>query len=259
MSVHPTTSVEVTTKNTGSLTMGICAIVVGVMGLLIGWVPFLGLFAIPVAIVGIVLAVIGFILALVKGGKGIGLPLLGGFICVVAIVVPVLSTGGTSVAMTKAVDEVRKAAAVSPPVSEEVSVATPDSVPAAPAANSVVDEKSEYIRNNIRLYDVEVKYHATYSNTKVAGATFKLKNTGDRSLDRVEVTVYFKDSSGAIISEEDFNPVLVSSYSMGDNKPLKAGYVWQMEAEKFFAAKKVPKEWVEASFDARITDIKFSQ
>jgi hypothetical protein len=63
-----------------------------------------------------------------------------------------------------------------------------------------------------------------------------------------------------VIAEEDFNPVLVSRYSYsGDNKPLKPGYVWQMESDKFYQAKSVPSEWQEGSIDARITDIAFSK
>jgi len=46
---------------------------------------------------------------------------------------------------------------------------------------------------------------------------------------------------------------------MGDNKPLKPGYVWQMESGKFYAAKQVPSEWAGGSYEAKITDIIFSK
>lgn len=75
----------------------------------------------------------------------------------------------------------------------------------------------------------------------------------------VKVTVHFKDASGAVIHEEDYSPVLVSDFSFGDNKPLKAGYVWQMESGKFYAAKSVPSEWREGSVEARISDVRFSK
>jgi hypothetical protein len=94
---------------------------------------------------------------------------------------------------------------------------------------------------------------------KVPGVLFKLRNTGERDLDMVKVTVLFKDASGTVIHEQDYHPVLVSDYSMRDSKPLKAGYVWQMESGKFYAAKSVPSEWKEGSVDANISDVRFSK
>lgn len=116
-----------------------------------------------------------------------------------------------------------------------------------------------YIAENLELYDVSADYKKSYSGT-VAGVNFKIKNAGERSLDRVEVTVYFKDASGNTIAEEDYHPVLVSEYSIsGDNKPLKPGYIWQMEKNKFYSAEQVPSEWKEGSIDASITEIRFTE
>jgi len=85
----PEQTVIVTTKNTASLTLGIIALVIGVLSLLVGWVPYLGLVALPVAVIGLLLAGI----ALVKGGRGFGMPVLGGIICCGGFVLPILSTG----------------------------------------------------------------------------------------------------------------------------------------------------------------------
>jgi hypothetical protein len=117
-----------------------------------------------------------------------------------------------------------------------------------------------YIADNLELYDVSAKYMNAALDGKVPGVLFKIRNNGEQSLDRVEVTIYFKDASGRIIAEEDYHPVLVSEYSFsGDNKPLKPGYVWQMERGKFYSAKKVPDEWAEGQIDAAITNIKFAE
>jgi len=94
----------------------------------------------------------------------------------------------------------------------------------------------------------------------VPGVTFKIRNDGERSLDNVEVTIYFKNERGNVISEEDYNPVLVTKYSFSaDKKALKPGYIWQMEQGKFYTAKQVPSEWKEGSIDASITDIRFTE
>lgn len=118
-------------------------------------------------------------------------------------------------------------------------------------------ERQAYIQN-VELYGFKAKYFSTYSDKRVPGVEFKLKNNGERVLRKVEVTVYFKDRSGAVIAEQEYNPVLVTKYSFsGDNKPLKPNYIWQLEKGKFLQAKSVPSEWAEGRAEARITDIEF--
>jgi hypothetical protein len=236
-------TVIVTTKNTASLTLGIIAIVVGVASSLVGWIPFLGLLAMPTAIIGLLLAGIGFVIAFFKGGKGIGLPLLGGGICVAAFILPILSTGSTSVAITKAVADTSKEVAAAQQSQE----------------SALAKVKAAYIQMHLDLYDVQAKYMDSVLDGKVPGVLLKLRNTGDRSVDKVKVTVTFKDASGVAIHDEDYFPVSVSDFSFGDNKPLKPGYVWQMESGKFYSAKSVPSEWQEGSVEAKITDIQFSK
>jgi DNA-directed RNA polymerase subunit RPC12/RpoP len=119
--------------------------------------------------------------------------------------------------------------------------------------------KAAYIQQHLILYDVEARYMDSELDGRVPGVLFKIRNTGGRSLDMVKVTVTFFDASGAAIHDEDYYPVSVSDFSFGDNKPLKAGYIWQMESGKFYDAKSVPSEWREGSVVAKITDIKFSQ
>jgi hypothetical protein len=120
--------------------------------------------------------------------------------------------------------------------------------------------KSAYISERLELYDISAKYTDSLLDGKVPGVLFKIRNNGERSLDRVEVTVYFKGQDGRVVAEEDYAPVRVSEYSFsGDNKPLKPGYIWQMERGKFYAAKQVPSEWNEGSIDASITSIRFSE
>lgn len=247
----PPQEVIITTKNTASLTLGIISIVTGVLALLFGWVPFLGLLAIPVALIGGVLAGVGLVIALFKGFRGAGLPILGGAICVAAVVLPLVSTGGASVSITKTMDEVSREMKQQRKALEDEREREQEQEEAVKAA---------YISESLELYDVSAKYTDSLLDGRVPGVLFKIRNKGDRSLDKVEVTVYFKDSSGSIIAEEVYLPVLVSEFSLsGDNKPLKPGYVWQMEKGKFYAAKSVPSEWKEGSIEASITDIRFTE
>jgi hypothetical protein len=118
-------------------------------------------------------------------------------------------------------------------------------------------EKEQYVPK-VKLYDFSSKYFQSTFKGRVPGVEFKLKNEGDRTLNEVEVTVYFKDGDGNVISEEDFHPVLVSKYLISDSKPLKPGYIWQMERGQFYSAASVPSEWKEGAATARITDIEFA-
>jgi glucose dehydrogenase len=83
-----------------SFGLGITAMILGVFALLISWIPFVGLLAWPLAIVGIILAGIGLLVALVRKFQGILMPIIGGALCVTAILVTIVSTGATAAAMS---------------------------------------------------------------------------------------------------------------------------------------------------------------
>lgn len=125
------------------------------------------------------------------------------------------------------------------------------------SADTIADAKLDYI-NNLMLYDCHADYHDSLIDGRVPGVEFKIKNNGNRTLRKVEVTFYFKDSSGQTISEEKYYPVLVTEFGT-DNNPLKPGYIWQVESGHFYAAKKVPSEWQPRNTTAQITDIEFEK
>ena len=117
-----------------------------------------------------------------------------------------------------------------------------------------------YIHDHLELYELKASYMDSLLNGRIPGVAFKLRNKGDKTLEKVKVVVLFKDAAGAVIAEEDFLPVLVTEYSFGgDNKPLRPGYIWQMERGKFYMAKGVPTEWSEGAAEARITEIRFAK
>lgn len=126
--------------------------------------------------------------------------------------------------------------------------------PAKPAAK-VLSEEQKYIQL-IDLYDFQAKYYDSLLDGRIPGVEFKLRNNGNRSLKTIEVTVYFKDSNGNTIYEENYIPVNTSSWLEPD-KPLKPKYIWQMERGKFYQAKSVPDEWQEGKATAKITSIEF--
>ncbi len=132
--------------------------------------------------------------------------------------------------------------------------------------NSVVEhyfgkskpDKQEYLKL-IDLYGFSAKYYTSYQGEQVPTVQFKLKNRGTLTLNKVKVTVYFRDSEGNVISDEDYYPVQVSSLSLEPYKPLKPNYIWQMERGTYYEAPLVPSEWQEGNAYAEITDIEFAE
>ncbi len=94
--------------------------------------------------------------------------------------------------------------------------------------------EKEYIANYLELYDFNASVKQDISEGKIPGVVFKLKNKGDKTLDEVVVTVYFKDAENKTIAEEKYYPINTQSTAFGNNHgPLKPGYIWQMPPLNF--------------------------
>lgn len=132
-------------------------------------------------------------------------------------------------------------------------------VPGITTADGPTAEEASYIKQHLRLYDLEARYFDSILDGSVPGVDFKIQNNGDRTLNGVTVRVVFYDAGGNPIAEEEYNPVIVSEYSFGgDNGPLRPHYIWQQERNKFYQAKNVPSEWAAGKATATITDIEFA-
>lgn len=310
-------TVTVTTTNTAALALGIIATVVGALALLVGWVPYLGLLAIPFALIGGVLAGVGLFVAMCSGLRGMGMPLLGGCLCVAAVALPMATTGWTRAAWADASErvvtmkedaqeqrieaakqeliagwpslwqqhldsdygtvemfdaagrEVIAGMAEDPAMRDDLTalwqellehefardeIAAEEDVESDEQESRDAEER-DYVRTmRLVLYDITADHMDSVFGEQTPGVLFKLRNNGDRSIDLVKVTMYFKDAAGKTIAEEDFYPVDVSN---GD-KPLKPGYIWQMERDRFYHASSVPTEWHEGSVVAKIAELHFS-
>lgn len=120
-------------------------------------------------------------------------------------------------------------------------------------------EEASYISEHLEVYELQAKYYNTYGDGRVPGVTFKVKNNGPKTLNRVTVRVVFYDSDGQAIAEEEYSPVLVSEYSFGEsNTPLRPNYISQQERGRFWTAKSVPSEWETGRATATVTEIEFA-
>jgi hypothetical protein len=118
-------------------------------------------------------------------------------------------------------------------------------------------ERTAYIRDHLKVYDLDAHYFDSILDGRVPGVDFKIKNDGIRTLNKVSVRVVFYDAQDKPIAEEEYSPVFVTSSGIGDNTPLRPNYIWKQEQGNFYAAKSVPSEWKTGKVTATIIEIEF--
>lgn len=120
-------------------------------------------------------------------------------------------------------------------------------------------EKMAYLEK-VEITEFVAKRISTYSKKETPAVRISLKNTGDRSLDRVKVVVYFNDKNGKTIFEEDYYPVNVRSISLsGNNKPLKPGYVKEMDKDRYYTIDSPLSDWEDGNAVAKVVDLDFTE
>ena len=120
----------------------------------------------------------------------------------------------------------------------------------------LVNEKKSYMAN-LELRNLTVGKGKKYLfGSPNPGLFATLTNKGNRTLNEVEISVYFYNGKGAIVSEKKLYPVSVSKYRPGrDNDPLKP-----QKAKKvgYLVKEFAPSSWA-GKVQMRVTDIKFKE
>ena len=113
-----------------------------------------------------------------------------------------------------------------------------------------IGEKQAYI-NKVRIINLKAA-ETRPERLELSGI---IRNLGNRTLNKVEIIIYFLDKDGMPIFEETYSPVWVSEYSFGtSNKPLKPNY-----SRRFgYSIDDVPPDWAK-KVKAEITDIRFER
>ena len=113
-----------------------------------------------------------------------------------------------------------------------------------------IGEKQAYI-NKVRIINLKATEKIP-ERIEVSGI---IRNLGNRTLNKVDIIIYFLDKDGMPIFEETYSPVWVSEYSFGtSNKPLKPNY-----SRRFgYRIDDVPSDWAK-KIKAEITDIRFER
>lgn len=102
--------VTVEVKRRGN-SLGVVALILGAIAFLICWVPLLGALGIPLSALGLILGLIGLLVAVARKGSGIGYPIAGTAISLVALVVAVTMTSAVVSGVKSAVDDMNKSLA----------------------------------------------------------------------------------------------------------------------------------------------------
>ncbi len=122
--------------------------------------------------------------------------------------------------------------------------------------------KKNYI-DSIEIFDEKGKMYNVgfWEEELIPGVEFGLRNNGNKTLKKVEVTAYFMNQENKTIHEKTFTPVnyLTGEYAYmnGENYPLRPNYIWNLERDHYLKCKRCPKEWKIGNVKFVITDIEF--
>ena len=123
---------------------------------------------------------------------------------------------------------------------------TDSSVVTSQKENIITKEKTAYYKNIIIR---NVRVGKAFDTNWVFG---EIKNTGDKTLKKVEIIVYCLDAKGQPVFEKSSHPVSVSERSSGNNESLKPNYSHKFGVE----LDHVPSDWGKI-VDIKITNIEF--
>ncbi len=118
------------------------------------------------------------------------------------------------------------------------------------SSNNIDNSKVEYINAHIELRSSEVGLTSTYSGEVPSLSSLEFKNNGERDIDTITVTVYFKDAGGNRIAEDN---IRISFY----DTPLRGGYSWRMEERRYYELKNLTDEVDLNNNEVKIKDISF--
>ena len=112
--------------------------------------------------------------------------------------------------------------------------------------------KDRYINDYISLENVRIAQGERFGMT-VESVFGTLENKGQKTLNRVSITIYFLNNQGQRIGERSYSPVMVSDFNFGDNTPLRPGYRRDFG---YSVEDDAPSNWSK-KIDAVVSDIEF--
>ncbi|QDU80710.1 hypothetical protein Pla110_24420 [Polystyrenella longa] len=186
-------SVEIHQEKPVTNSLGIAALVLGIIALLLCWIPFINLItALPLGGIGLILSLIGLVMAITRKGTGIGYPIAAGTLNFIAVLVPIIMTAFFTAAAGTAVSAIDEAGK---------EIERRESERNKPLTTNADGEATE---------ETEVTDTTEEPNTEPASPWDNASAIYDGELVKVEITgakigkVDLKTFSGESTSEDDF-------------------------------------------------------
>ena len=91
-------------------------------------------------------------------------------------------------------------------------------------------EQAEYIEDYLEFFDFHVRKMEDFDNKNRIGISLSVKNLGTRTIERIEIIVFFLDHHGNAFFEEDYAIVQAGF----DGSLLKPNYTSRMYPKSYF-------------------------
>lgn len=122
------------------------------------------------------------------------------------------------------------------------------------STSTSLNEEEIYITKYLNLKSYKIEKFTKYDYSKVPGISdIEIKNTGNKNISKLTITVYFQDETGRDIAEEDF--LIIGSWDYSGI--LKANYSWKMEKDTFYEFENLTDDVNLSKNKVKITEIEF--
>ena len=213
--------------------LGVASIISGGIAMAIGWIPLIGLIALPISAIALVLGVIGFIFPLATKKSGLKMTIIGLVISLASLALPFLTTS----ALINEIDtpEFREAMAEIGESFEEMS-----------------SEYNRAIMGQIEISNLQVGR----TDSGEPQISFEIKNNSERNLKYVRVDCEFFGKEGQAVYKTEFTPVSHWGAPAGSVEFLGSGETWFTEDNEFFKINQSDlEEWDSVTVEVKIGSI----
>lgn len=113
--------------------------------------------------------------------------------------------------------------------------------------------------SKVEISDFKAKKEEGFTGTMYPAVYFKLKNLGDKSLDKVTVRVHYLDDNGKELLFDDFE-IVDATKKYGDaTSPLKPGYVQTPKNNSYERGSAISDDWKETNVKYEVVNVEFSK
>lgn len=125
-------------------------------------------------------------------------------------------------------------------------------------AKASYETKQAYF-SKIEINNFKAERINTYTAKNVPAIRFDIKNVGEKTVNLIELTVYFQNKEGKTIFENKYYPVNTESYSSNVRQALKSGYVREMPRNQYYTLENTLSDWDVKNTCIEVTDLELAE